>query len=222
MLPEIRIASPCTASWESMTGDDRSRHCSECNRNVYNFAAMTSTEIEQLIAASNGDRLCGRLYRRDDGTILTSDCPVGLRVRIRRVSRRLSAALVAAISFACTAKAVPQQDTSMLGDVAVAQSGFNLFAVHNESPVGEAQITVIDPKSHKIVATGKTDDAGKFGLAIAPGEYTILVQRIGLVSQSVPVSIKQYEMQQVTAKLQNRNFTMGIVAIPTLRNLQKK
>jgi hypothetical protein len=134
MLPDVRIASPCTASWESMTGNDRSRHCSECNRNVYNFAEMTSAEIEQLIAASNGERLCGRMYRRTDGTILTSDCPVGLQARIRHVSRRLSVALAAVMSVSWIASASPQQDNSMMGDVAIAQSGVNLSVVHNENP----------------------------------------------------------------------------------------
>jgi hypothetical protein len=213
MLPEIKIALPCTANWESMTGDNQSRHCAECNRNVYNFSEMTSAQIEQLIAASNGQRLCGRLYRRTDGTILTSDCPIGLRARIRRVSRRLGAALAAAMSFACTAKAVPQQDTSILGDVAIAQSGFNLSVVHKlGSPIAQAQITVIDLKSHQVIATGKTNEIGKINLSLSPGEYTILVQRTGLMSQSVPISIKQHEMERMMVKMEDKRFTMGLVA----------
>lgn len=218
MLPEIKMASPCTARWESMTGNDQSRHCAECNRNVYNFSAMTSAEIEQLIAARNGDRLCGRLYRRDDGTILTRDCPVGLRVRVRRISRRVVAALAAAMSFACTTKslprqALPQQDNSMLGDVMIAQSGFNLSAIGNENPIAQAQITVIDLKSNKAIATGQTDEIGKFSLQLTPGDYRILVHKAGLVPESVLVSINKYEMPQVKVKLQNRRFLMGLVYI---------
>ncbi len=47
-----------------------------------NFAAMTDQEAVKLIEETQG-RLCGQIYRRKDGTILTQDCPVGLRA-VRR------------------------------------------------------------------------------------------------------------------------------------------
>jgi hypothetical protein len=31
VLENIRVASPCPANWEKMTGDDRVRYCQECN-----------------------------------------------------------------------------------------------------------------------------------------------------------------------------------------------
>jgi hypothetical protein len=230
MLPEIKIASPCSASWEAMTGDDRARHCSECNRTVYNFSEMTAAEIENLIAASNGERLCGRLYRRADGTILTRDCPVGLRARIRRVSRRLGAALAAAISLACNAhvKALPQDDSmmanmagNMMGDLAVAQSGISLSVVHQQIPVAQANINVID-LSHKIVATAKTDDAGKVRIDLTPADYKVLIEKPGLISQSVTVSVRPFEIQPVTVNLQNRTFLMGLVMLnPAQAKLKK-
>jgi len=60
MLPQLRVASPCTADWERMGGDDRVRYCDQCKLNVYNFSAMSSSEIEQLLLKSTG-RVCGRL-----------------------------------------------------------------------------------------------------------------------------------------------------------------
>jgi hypothetical protein len=39
---------------------------------------MTKAEAESLIQATEG-RLCIKFYRRADGTILTQNCPVGLR-----------------------------------------------------------------------------------------------------------------------------------------------
>jgi len=84
-LQQIRIASPCTVSWDDMSGDDRSRFCSDCRLNVYNFAAMTQAEAEQLIAEKEG-RVCLRLYTRADGTVITRDCPVGLAVIRRRAA----------------------------------------------------------------------------------------------------------------------------------------
>jgi hypothetical protein len=90
VLRHIQIASPCSVPWDSMVGDNRSRHCAECDLTVHNFAAMTTVEVLTLIHSTDG-RLCGRLYRRADGTILTSDCPVGLRLRMKRAWRRATA-----------------------------------------------------------------------------------------------------------------------------------
>jgi len=77
-LKNIKVASPCSASWEEMKGNDRQRFCGQCELNVYNLSAMTITEAESLILNTEG-RLCARFYRRPDGTVITKDCPVGLK-----------------------------------------------------------------------------------------------------------------------------------------------
>lgn len=78
MLESIRIASPCDARWDEMTGDDKSRFCGKCEKHVYNLSAMSREEAELLVLDREGD-LCVRLYKRKDGTVLTADCPVGVR-----------------------------------------------------------------------------------------------------------------------------------------------
>lgn len=90
-LDNIRIASPCSANWDEMFGDDRKRYCGECKLNVYNLSDMTRRDAENLLIASEG-RLCVRYYRRADGTVLTRNCPVGLQAVKRRVSRVATAA----------------------------------------------------------------------------------------------------------------------------------
>src|SRR5229473_6883076 len=69
-LGRLRIAVPCQASWEGMAGDERVRHCTLCSLNVYNFAEMTCDEVRELLMRTEG-RVCARLYRRADGTVLT-------------------------------------------------------------------------------------------------------------------------------------------------------
>src|SRR5580765_7666474 len=91
----LRIAVPCQASWEGMAGDERVRHCTLCSLNVYNFAEMTRDEVRELLVRTEG-RVCARLYRRADGTVLTRDCPTGLRAMRQRASR-VAAALIAAL-----------------------------------------------------------------------------------------------------------------------------
>ena len=85
-LDNIRIAAPCSADWDSMFGDERVRSCEQCQLNVYNLSEMSRVEAERLIDQAEG-RLCVRFYRRRDGSIITQNCPVGLRALKRRLSR---------------------------------------------------------------------------------------------------------------------------------------
>ena len=78
-----------------MAGDDRTRHCGACDKDVYNLSGMTREEAEALIVERNGE-LCVRYYQRADGTILLADCTVGVRrKRDRRRTATRAAALVA-------------------------------------------------------------------------------------------------------------------------------
>ena len=81
-LEVIEIASPCTASWDAMHGDDRVRFCDQCKLHVYNLSAMSRRDASELVTSREG-RLCVQMYRRADGTVITDDCG-----RIRKAARR--------------------------------------------------------------------------------------------------------------------------------------
>ena len=81
-----------------MIGDERVRFCGQCQLNVFNLSAMTRAQAESVIAGAEG-RLCVRFYRRKDGSILTQDCPVGLRAIRQRASRIKRAVLSALFGF---------------------------------------------------------------------------------------------------------------------------
>ncbi len=93
-LNNIKIASPCSARWEEMFGNERKRFCGECKLNVYNLSGMTKYDAENLLLVSEG-RLCVRYFQRNDGTVLTADCPVGWA----KVKQRLSVAATAVFSM---------------------------------------------------------------------------------------------------------------------------
>lgn len=97
-LASVQIAAPCPAKWSEMKGDHRVRHCDACKKNVYNLSAMATEEAEALLAATEGER-CVRLYRRADGTVLTNNCPVGLR----RARARTLAVGIAAVGLLAAA-----------------------------------------------------------------------------------------------------------------------
>jgi hypothetical protein len=77
-LEDIQVATPCSASWDAMRGNARSRFCRDCGLRVYDLSGMSRPEAEDLVRRTEG-RLCVSFYRRQDGTILTKDCPIGLR-----------------------------------------------------------------------------------------------------------------------------------------------
>ncbi|HEY1586544.1 MAG TPA: hypothetical protein VGH63_12705 [Polyangia bacterium] len=99
VLENIRIAMPCAADWDDMSGDNRVRFCGKCEKNVYNLSAMSRDEGEALVREKEG-RLCVRLYQRADGTVITNDCPVGQR------RARLRARVWASISGAAASMAL--------------------------------------------------------------------------------------------------------------------
>ena len=70
-LDSIKVASPCSADWDAMIGNNRQRHCGDCKLDVYNLSGMTKRDAENLIMNSEG-RLCARFFRRADGTVTTT------------------------------------------------------------------------------------------------------------------------------------------------------
>jgi hypothetical protein len=117
LLDDVRVASPCPASWDEMEGDDRVRHCKACDRQVFYLSAMTRLEAETLLAEHASP--CVRLWRRADGTVMTSDCPVGRRrMRVRNVIAVAGSAAVLA------ALAIVQRDPQ-LPDVRDAECGLD-------------------------------------------------------------------------------------------------
>lgn len=95
----LSIASPCSAEWNTMQGDEQVRFCGQCEKNVYNLSSMSALQAAALIAEKEG-RLCVRYFQRDDGTVLTQDCPVGLHtLHQKRIYRFKKAGIAAAITL---------------------------------------------------------------------------------------------------------------------------
>lgn len=107
MLDTVEIASPCDVSWSSMDGDSDVRYCGSCKKHVYNLSMMSRAEAEAVLGAAKATEVCVRLYRRADGTVITDDCPIG--VRRRRFWRRTSGLAAAGILLAALGGILYQQ-----------------------------------------------------------------------------------------------------------------
>jgi hypothetical protein len=73
VLDSMTIPVACPVPWDEMHGDDRTRFCDKCSQNVHDVSELTRAEAVQLLTA--GERLpCLRIYRRQDGRVMTTDC----------------------------------------------------------------------------------------------------------------------------------------------------
>ncbi|ATB49518.1 hypothetical protein MYMAC_005163 [Corallococcus macrosporus DSM 14697] len=99
LAERLTLATPCEMRWEDMRGDARVRHCGACRLSVHNLAEMTTLEVEALL--QQGGRVCARLYRRPDGTVVTGDCRRIWRQQREEAATLLGTALTAtaALSF---------------------------------------------------------------------------------------------------------------------------
>jgi hypothetical protein len=120
LLGEIRVASPCMASWDEMEGSGSIRFCRHCRQNVYNLSGMSRREATALVRETEG-RLCVRFYRRRDGTLLTDDCPVGLRAARRWVLAQIGAIGAAFGLLPLVAPFVPASGLQRLRDSRLGQ-----------------------------------------------------------------------------------------------------
>ncbi len=73
VLNSIAIPVACPVPWDEMDGDNRTRFCSKCSQNVHDVSELTNAETMRLL--TDGDKLpCLRIYRRQDGRVMTADC----------------------------------------------------------------------------------------------------------------------------------------------------
>ena len=190
-IDRLRIATPCPIGWEQMTGDNRVRFCDHCQLNVYNISELSRSEAEKLIASTEG-RLCARLFRRADGTVLTKDCPVGLRALRRRVAKRAAAIFAAIVSL--SAVAFTQHSSKNAKTSCTQQTKITRTDATSDANEKALSGTVLDPagglipaaKVKLINAEGKelrktfTNDEGRFEFgSIAAGNYSMAIELTG-------------------------------------------
>jgi hypothetical protein len=138
----LKIASPCTESWDRMRGNPQVRFCGRCSQNVYNLSAMTKERAEELLQEREG-RVCVRFYQRKDWTVMTRDCPVGLRER--RVAR-FSWALLAGLLVGCIAAIGVAVEPARRGLPPWAQTVLGWLGGGREGSTGEEPVLMGSPR----------------------------------------------------------------------------
>lgn len=150
-----------------MDGDDHVRFCRECNRNVYNLSAMSETEARRIVEEREG-RLCVRFFQRRDGTVLTSDCPVGRKRSFLLAGARTVAAMAGIATGLTTLSACGStgNDPVQMGEPLMGTPPINpdwdAGTAHDDEPehpdeliMGEIEILTGRPLMGKIAAPGE-------------------------------------------------------------------
>jgi hypothetical protein len=222
-IDNIRIASPCPVGWEAMKGDDRKRHCDLCSLNVYNISEMTRAEAEGLFAKS-GDRVCVRIYRRADGTVLTKDCPVGLRKYRKRVATFAGAALSMVLGLFSVGYGQCKVKT---GKNVVPASKLDIGKEPNKTGDGRLKGIIVNPNGAVIPnvevllfskdtdkpLTATSDGTGAYSFeSLKPGVYTMAIKaKMGFKSLAVKdINIEQGFTSELIVSLQPGEGTLTV------------
>jgi carboxypeptidase family protein len=220
-LDRIAVASPCPMNWSDMIGDERVRFCNQCNLNVYNISAMTKLEAESFIANAEG-RICARLYRRADGTVLTQNCPVGLRAVRKKVSRAAATAFSALISLfggsAIFAQQQPKNEKNVdiqrtlrrEGQVAIKGTVFD----RNHAVIPGPQIKLINERTKREVTT-RANDVGEFRFSdLEKGVYTLEVSARGFIKMSrVGIEVSDEQSLNLDVALEVGGDNIGVIVV---------
>jgi hypothetical protein len=223
----LRIATPCPMSWDQMAGDDRARHCLKCGLNVFNISEMTSMQVTELVRRTDR-RFCAKLYRRADGTVLTKDCPVGVRTRRQRIARMATATLatvLGAFSFSFAQKDDKNKiDAAKLNPVVSAEKGDVLSLLGtvmdpNGAVVPNVKLILRD-RSKNIELKTVSDAEGKYSFPlIASGIYELTAEAPGFKKQRVEnILVKTGYKTELNIELSVNGETVliGVVAADSL------
>jgi hypothetical protein len=214
----LQVAKPCPMSWENMSGDDRTRFCQLCELSVYNISEMTAAEVRSLVENTDG-RICGRLYKKADGTIITKDCPVGLRKYRLRAAKYFGAALAGilglfSISFGQTndKNSDKCRDETTVTRKTASRSGSKDLTGRVTDPNGavvpDAKVTLVDSNGKK--RSTKTKDDGSYLIGRIPeGKFELKISFNGF---------KNYDLKNIEAG-KNEEINIDVVLLPTNANI---
>src|SRR5262245_30772530 len=190
-LDQLEVVSPCSTGWDRMSGDDKKRFGPGGNKFVYDLSQMTRRQVEVIVSIHRG-RMCARIARRPDGSLLTLETPQAHPIVARLASPVVNATLAAILGLSAPANAL-NLDVSAARFIAHDDDdgkGANIQYGGGEASVGG---TVFDPQGAvipnavvKLISDAgaeietKTSSEGEFTFAQVPfGAYIMLVEAEG-------------------------------------------
>ncbi len=218
-LDSIQIPKPCPVAWEQMLGDDQTRFCNECNKQVYNLSAMTRRRAEAIIEASHG-KLCARVTREADGTVLVTDDFILPTPNLHHLNRRASpiaSAVVSAMMAISPVVVAQTHSQTEKPDSVISQNGQKKPGAQPQETTSKLSGSVLNPQGAVITnatvtlvnqSTGemrgtisKEDGTFQFEM-LKPDSYSLKVESVGFASsQLVNINLQQNQQQRVDVSM---------------------
>jgi hypothetical protein len=221
-LDSIDVKSPCSESWEEMTGNDEVRFCSHCAKDVHNLSEMTRAKAEKVIKESNG-KLCVRYVKTPNGKLVTAP------PKFTQITRRATiAAGVLATSLALSALTYAQSEPLPKDKIIQTKKenstkdetkqGFSTISGTimdaNGAVVPNAKVTLREIKTDKIRIT-QTNEVGNYEFnKVEPGIYELLAESLGFKRALVhDVNALKGLVIQQNMVFEVGETTIGVVAL---------
>ncbi|MCB9246219.1 MAG: carboxypeptidase-like regulatory domain-containing protein [Flavobacteriales bacterium] len=177
------FAFECSENWNSMQGDQFSRHCTKCAHSVFNLDGLSDPEIDSLVIANNG-KLCGRRT-------------ISQKRRISRWSRAKQIVLCfVLILFIQVRKVMAQSGFTDKGEPSGSGSNelkFNklhgvIVDEEDQTPLGFATVELLTAEQ-RVVGGTYTDEQGSFDLAIPDslGVKHLRIRYAGYAVKLIPI-----------------------------------
>jgi ankyrin repeat protein len=201
LVDSLRVSSPCTESWDAMTGNNKVRFCSHCDLNVNNLSEMSRKEAMRFVQKSDG-KICVRYIKNPK-----TNAPV-FAEKLYQISRRAGiAAGVLGASLAVSAVSYAQGRVSISNNLETQTEITQNKQSQNEKKAGNtASIsgTVIDPNgavipNATVSISGKsfnriitTNENGDYLFSQIPAEeYSLKVESGGFDTKKMSVSVSE-------------------------------
>src|SRR5262245_33774956 len=225
-LDKLQVVSPCSTDWDRMSSDEKKRFCSECNKFVYDFSQMTRRQVDAIVSIHRG-RMCARITRRPDGSLVTLEAPPVHPIIARRASPVANATLAAILGLGVPANAL---NVDVSAARLIIRSDADGKTARTPFGGGEAVVggTVFDPEGAiipnaavKLISDAgaelktKTSAEGKFTFAQVPfGSYIMLVEAQGFYTytNSNLIVDTPYDMRFEVRMRVKLKPTMGAIA----------
>ncbi|MGI9036524.1 MAG: ankyrin repeat domain-containing protein [Pyrinomonadaceae bacterium] len=202
LLDLIKVPEPCDKSWVEMVGNEQTRLCVSCERNVYNLAEMSADEIEKLILRSKG-RVCVRLTYNEKEKI---------QIKNNRLTKIAASVISAALSLAVMANAqsevensFPQPSKKQSQSLKnTSQISFTIYD-ENGAVIPKAQVKLINDKSKKEFIVSADEKGIAYFYNLPRRRYIVEVTMPYFIKESLSVILKE--------KIEpNINITLGVGA----------
>ncbi|MBX7220901.1 MAG: carboxypeptidase-like regulatory domain-containing protein [Blastocatellia bacterium] len=204
-LNHPQLQNPCRVDWDEMAGDERQRHCAQCDKQVYWFSHMSQKEI-QAVLNQTGPNLCALIEKRPDGTIVTADPPIASRFFSFRTSKWTAGVFSLFLGWTAGAGTIQANSlspatlqvnsTDRQKDETKPQAGSQTGIkgwVKDATGASVVNATVrVTSRQTGVVREFTTDEEGCFVfLTDQPGSFTIRVEAVGFVTfEKTKVSVK--------------------------------